>query len=144
MKMLLIVSCLILCDLSYLLAACSLVADSHIHISMRPAIQAKSFGARLLPWLSQPGPEALAAHFSDVTLSRLRNENTSDHPHPPYLQKNMPQKYAIRWGSVWHKSRLKSRGFYPLLCHLNRSYWDAAFLLTVGSFLLTVELFTYS
>ena len=32
--------------------------------------------------------------------------------HPPYLQKNMPQKYAIQWGSMWHKSPLKSRDLY--------------------------------
>ena len=50
----------------------------------------------------------------------------------------MPQKYAIQWGSIWHKSRLKSRDFYrkygiqtqllwhtnpPLLCHMHRFYW---------------------
>ena len=30
----------------------------------------------------------------------------------PHICKNMPPKYAIQWGSVWHKSRLKSREFY--------------------------------
>ena len=50
----------------------------------------------------------------------------------------MPPKYAIQWGSVWHKSRLRFRDFYrksgirtpkiwhtkpPLLCHMNRFYW---------------------
>ena len=39
-------------------------------------------------------------------------ENNSDHPHPPYLQKNTPPKYAIQQGSVWRKSRLNSRDFY--------------------------------
>ena len=39
-------------------------------------------------------------------------ENNSDHPHPPIFAKNMPQKYAIQWESVWHKSRLNSRNFY--------------------------------
>ena len=33
-------------------------------------------------------------------------------PPPTIFAKNMPQKYAIQWGSVWHKSRLESRDFY--------------------------------
>ena len=33
-------------------------------------------------------------------------------PPPSIFAKNMPPKYAIQWGSVWHKSRLKSRDFY--------------------------------
>ena len=41
------------------------------------------------------------------------DENNSDHPHPPpTFAKNAPPKYAIQWGSVWHKSRWKSRDFY--------------------------------
>ena len=67
-----------------------------------------------------------------------RNENNSDHPHPPYLQKNMPPKYAIQWGSVRHKSRFKIKRFLqkiwhtepkiwhtnpPFLCPMNRFYW---------------------
>ena len=75
-----------------------------------------------------------------IPCGKLLFENNSDHPHPPYLQKICPPKYAIQWGSVWHKSRLKSRDFYrkywhtttpnfygirtpPLLCHMNRFYW---------------------
>ena len=56
-------------------------------------------------------------------------ENNSDHPHPPYLQ-NMPPKYAIQWGFIWHKSRLESRDFYrkygiqtPLLWHTNPPFY---------------------
>ena len=30
-------------------------------------------------------------------------ENNSDHPHPPFFfAKDMPPKYAIQWGPVWH------------------------------------------
>ena len=33
-------------------------------------------------------------------------------PTPHICKKNMPPKDAIQWGSVWHRSRLKSRDFY--------------------------------
>ena len=73
------------------------------------------------------------------------NENNSDHPHPPYEQKNMTPKYAIKWGVVWRTNPLKWRDFHrecgartdfygirtptfmaygpPLLRHMNRFYW---------------------
>ena len=58
-------------------------------------------------------------------------------PPPPIFAKKMPPEYAIQWGSVWHKSQLKTRDCYrkcgiwtprygiqtPLLCHMNRFYW---------------------
>ena len=39
-------------------------------------------------------------------------ENDSDHTHSPSLKKKCPQKYAIQWGSLWHKSPSISRDFY--------------------------------
>ena len=42
----------------------------------------------------------------------------------------MPPKYAIWWGSVWHKSRLESRDFYrkygirtPKIWHMNPPFY---------------------
>ena len=61
-------------------------------------------------------------------------------PTPHICKKYAPKICAIQWGSVWHKSRLKSRDFYrkygirtpkiwhmnpPLLCHMNRFYWGS-------------------
>ena len=97
----------------------------------------RSAGPRAhLPSSSLLAPLQAAGHlFGAATRRKQRSaENYSDHPHPPYLQKNAPPKHAIRWGSVWHKSPLKSRDFYrkygiwtpkkmaykpPLLCHMN-------------------------
>ena len=45
-------------------------------------------------------------------MHRLCLEITLTTPTPHLCQKNMPPKYAIQWGSVWHKSRLKSRDFH--------------------------------
>ena len=49
-------------------------------------------------------------------------ENNSDHPHPPTFAKNMPPKYAIQQGSVWHTSRLKSRDFYRNMAYGPQKY----------------------
>ena len=87
--------------------------------------------------ISLPKSQTLA-FYKLQRFSATRDENTSDHPHPPIFVKKMPPKYAIQWGSVWHKSRLKSRDFYrrygirtpkarhtgpPILCRMSRFYW---------------------
>ena len=70
-----------------------------------------------VPMVQQLLCPALLGTSHAISLDKV--ENNSDHPHPPYLQKNMPPKYAIQRGSVWHKSRLKSRGFLPKIWHMD-------------------------
>ena len=81
-------------------------------------------------------------------------ENNFDHPHPRYLQRNMPAKYAIQWGSIWHQSRWKVKGFLqriwhmdppkygirtPLVCHMNRGGGGLQFVAFLLSLFLSVS-----
>ena len=107
----------------------------------KPLSSTKTRDVHSLLWHTNPNSDGMRNPDFDATRTNFVWDGGGPHfkwcvkiilttPTPHILQKKMPQKYAIQWGSIWNKSRLKSRDFYrkygirtPKIWHMHPPFY---------------------